>query len=105
MVANLETQRFERAKSAPRKHPVEKNKDGTSCRVTGRVARMNGDTGMLTTCAIHRAFDPSVALTASGVNLQGRAQSLCDEPASHGMRFCVQNLWCDESRWHKDRSA
>jgi hypothetical protein len=42
---------------------------------------------MLTTCAIHRASDHSVALTASGVNLQGRAQSLCDEPANHGMRF------------------
>jgi len=60
---------------------------------------------MLTTCAIHRAFDPWVALTARGVNLQSRARTLCDEPASHGMRFCVQNLWCDESRWHRDRSA
>jgi hypothetical protein len=60
---------------------------------------------MLTTCAIHRAFDPSVALTASGVNLQGRARSLCNEPASHGMRFRVHNLWRDESGCLMVRSA
>ena len=60
---------------------------------------------MLTTRSIHRAFDHSVALTASGVNLQSRAQSLCDAPANHGMRFYVHNVWCDESCWHKDGSA
>lgn len=46
---------------------------------------------MLTTYSIHRAYDHSVALTASGVNLQSRAQVLCEDPANHGMRFYVHN--------------
>jgi len=46
---------------------------------------------MLTTYSIHRAYDHSVILTASGINLQTRAQSLCDDDANHGRRFYVHN--------------
>lgn len=46
---------------------------------------------MLTTYSIHRAFDHSIALTASGVNLQSRAQALAEDTANHGMRFYVHN--------------
>lgn len=46
---------------------------------------------MLTTYSIHRAYDHSVALTASGVNLQSRAQALAEDAANHGKRFYVHN--------------
>lgn len=46
---------------------------------------------MHTTYSIHRAFDHSVVLTASGINLQTRAQSLCEDDANHGKRFYVHN--------------
>lgn len=46
---------------------------------------------MLTTYSIHRAFDHTIAVTASGVNLQSRAQALAEDAANHGMRFYVHN--------------
>lgn len=46
---------------------------------------------MLATYSIHRAYDHSIAVTASGVNLQSRAQALADDAANHGHRFYVHN--------------
>lgn len=46
---------------------------------------------MLTTYSIHRAYDHSIAMTASGVNLQSRAQALAEDAANHGRRFYVHN--------------
>jgi hypothetical protein len=46
---------------------------------------------MLTTYSIHRAYDHSIAGTASGVNLQSRAQALAEDAANHGHRFYVHN--------------
>jgi hypothetical protein len=45
----------------------------------------------LTTYSIHRAYDHAVVVTASGINLQTRAQALSEEPANHGKRFYVHN--------------
>jgi hypothetical protein len=46
---------------------------------------------MVTTYSIHRAYDHSIAVTASGVNLQSRAQALAEDVANHGHRFYVHN--------------
>ncbi|WP_422002361.1 hypothetical protein [Roseovarius mucosus] len=45
----------------------------------------------LTTYSIHRAYDHSVVVTASGINLQTRAQALTEDAANHGKRFYVHN--------------
>ncbi len=45
----------------------------------------------LTTYSIHRAYDHVVVVTASGINLQTRAQALTEEAANHGKRFYVHN--------------
>lgn len=45
----------------------------------------------LTTYSIHRAYDHSIIVTASGINLQTRAQALSEDPANHGKRFYVHN--------------
>lgn len=45
----------------------------------------------LTTYSIHRAHDHSVVGTASGINLQHRAQVLSEDAANHGKRFYVHN--------------
>lgn len=45
----------------------------------------------MTTYSIHRAYDHSVVVTASGINLQTRAQALTEDAANHGKRFYVHN--------------
>lgn len=45
----------------------------------------------LTTYSIHAAYDHSIIVTASGVNLQSRAQALSGDAANHGKRFYVHN--------------